>query len=300
MTCDIKKIMVTINTDHEKSIAVNRAVQLAKIHNAEIHLVTGVYDSVTQYADLFSQEDYDRIKSELIAQKEQALDDIADDLQAQGFKVVGHVRWDANLANIIDEMSTALDIDLVVKRTSEDLHVFNPFSKPLDQQIVRQCHAPLLLVKEEHANIRNIVVAVDPTTPDPTHQALNQQLVMHAQHFAQLHSADIYYINAYEVPVASPAVELGAFDNAQLVETVAQHHQQAMAKFATEQQIDKQHYAVVDGLADTVIADYAQSKHADLVLLGTVGRTGLSGFFIGNTAEEVMSRLDCEVLTLTA
>jgi nucleotide-binding universal stress UspA family protein len=36
----------------------------------------------------------------------------------------------------------------------------------------------------------------------------------------------------------------------------------------------------------------------DLLVMGTVCRTGISGFLIGNTAEEVLNQIDCSVLTV--
>jgi len=35
-----------------------------------------------------------------------------------------------------------------------------------------------------------------------------------------------------------------------------------------------------------------------LVVIGTVGRSGVPGLLIGNTAEKVLSTVDCSVLTL--
>jgi nucleotide-binding universal stress UspA family protein len=36
----------------------------------------------------------------------------------------------------------------------------------------------------------------------------------------------------------------------------------------------------------------------DLLVMGTVCRTGIAGFLIGNTAEEVLNQVDCSVLTV--
>ena len=36
----------------------------------------------------------------------------------------------------------------------------------------------------------------------------------------------------------------------------------------------------------------------ELIVMGTAGRVGLPGFFIGNTAEEVLRQVDCPVLTV--
>ncbi|HIH0801820.1 TPA: universal stress protein, partial [Vibrio cholerae] len=35
-----------------------------------------------------------------------------------------------------------------------------------------------------------------------------------------------------------------------------------------------------------------------MVILGTTGRTGLSAVFIGNTAEHVIDKINCDVLAL--
>lgn len=37
---------------------------------------------------------------------------------------------------------------------------------------------------------------------------------------------------------------------------------------------------------------------ADLVVMCTVARTGISGFFMGNTAETILNQLDCSVLAI--
>ena len=55
---------------------------------------------------------------------------------------------------------------------------------------------------------------------------------------------------------------------------------------------------LVKGRAGDVIPDLAESLEADLVVIGTVGRTGVPGLLIGNTAEEILNSVDCSVLTL--
>ncbi len=46
-----------------------------------------------------------------------------------------------------------------------------------------------------------------------------------------------------------------------------------------------------------IIRQVLRQKH-DLVIMGTVCRTGVAGFFIGNTAENVLQQVDCSVLTV--
>jgi nucleotide-binding universal stress UspA family protein len=55
---------------------------------------------------------------------------------------------------------------------------------------------------------------------------------------------------------------------------------------------------LVKGLADVQITRLARSRHADLVVIGTHGRTGLAKFFLGSVASRVVSTAHCPVLTV--
>jgi nucleotide-binding universal stress UspA family protein len=36
----------------------------------------------------------------------------------------------------------------------------------------------------------------------------------------------------------------------------------------------------------------------DLIIMGTVARTGIPGFLMGNTAETILNRIECSVLAI--
>ena len=62
---------------------------------------------------------------------------------------------------------------------------------------------------------------------------------------------------------------------------------------------DLQHHEhVLQGWADDVIPEFAEQHRVDLIVMGTVSRTGIPGFFIGNTAEKILHRIDCSVLAV--
>ena len=46
------------------------------------------------------------------------------------------------------------------------------------------------------------------------------------------------------------------------------------------------------------ISSVACDIKAELVILGTVGRSGLGLTLLGNTAEQVIDKLDCDLLAL--
>lgn len=55
---------------------------------------------------------------------------------------------------------------------------------------------------------------------------------------------------------------------------------------------------VVDGVPSRAIVDAAADTDADLVVLGTHGRTGLDRLLLGSVAEKVLRRVDCPALTV--
>ena len=55
---------------------------------------------------------------------------------------------------------------------------------------------------------------------------------------------------------------------------------------------------LLDGVAHEQIARTAKSKKADLIVIGTHGRTGLAKFFLGSVASRVVAAAPCPVLTV--
>ena len=52
------------------------------------------------------------------------------------------------------------------------------------------------------------------------------------------------------------------------------------------------------GQPEKVIPALADKKRVELIVMGTLARTGVSGLFIGNTAEKILTKVDCSVLAL--
>ena len=60
----------------------------------------------------------------------------------------------------------------------------------------------------------------------------------------------------------------------------------------------KPHTHLVKGSARKEIPALAKKIDTDLVVMGTVARTGSPGFIMGNTAETILNQIDCSVLAI--
>jgi nucleotide-binding universal stress UspA family protein len=76
--------------------------------------------------------------------------------------------------------------------------------------------------------------------------------------------------------------------------------QRELAKVAARAQKAKARVkaVLVEGVPYDRIARVARSKRADLIVMGTHGRSGLSKFFLGSVAERVIALAPCPVLTI--
>jgi universal stress protein E len=54
----------------------------------------------------------------------------------------------------------------------------------------------------------------------------------------------------------------------------------------------------INGDATEVIPKLAAEKNIDLVIMGTIARTGIPGFFMGNTSENILNQLNCSVIAI--
>jgi len=78
-----------------------------------------------------------------------------------------------------------------------------------------------------------------------------------------------------------------------------QHHAlQALRERLVDPRYDGVQMHVVFGEAGHGIADFAQANQAELIVLPSHGRTGISRLLIGSTAERVVRLAHCPVLVL--
>ena len=65
-----------------------------------------------------------------------------------------------------------------------------------------------------------------------------------------------------------------------------------------DRELLKAETAVVVGRSFKAIVDYAQEHRADLIVIGTHGRTGMAHLLLGSVAERIVRTAPCPVLTV--
>ena len=186
-----------------------------------------------------------------------------------------------------------------------------------DMQLMRKCPCPVWLVKRDApASVRCVLAAVDvgdfyPPAELETRQALNLLALELAASVALAEFAELHLVHVWSAIgegalrgafVGAPEEQVQAYVEAirtryelsleRLVALASGRLGQAVVDFLKPQR------HLLKGSPLDEIPALAGRIGADLVVLGTVARTGIPGLIMGNTAEYLLHRLDCSVLAL--
>jgi nucleotide-binding universal stress UspA family protein len=169
--------------------------------------------------------------------------------------------------------------------------------------LMRKCPCPVWAMKPTQTQSFNgIVAAVDPDPSDDPKQALNINIMDLATSLAQREQSKLHVVHVWshvrenlfgysglsEKQRKQLTYELQMQRRSQLIDLISRY---------AHMNLDCQVHFLEDepGLAIPKLAD---SLNIELIVMGTVCRTGLPGFIIGNTAEDVLRRVNCSVLTV--
>jgi nucleotide-binding universal stress UspA family protein len=202
--------------------------------------------------------------------------------------------------------------DFVVKR-AEPLSGMERFLlASTDQHLLRKCPCPVWLqVADAPRTPARVLAAVDLDIRDEdepeTLAGLNRRVVETACRVGGP-EAEIVVLHAWDAVGAGMAWAFSGQSEARLsadryVNEVLDARQAAMARLLAEMRAavgprPRLVPRLARGAPETVIHAQAREAGADLVVMGTVARTGLAGVFIGNTAENIVNGLDRAVLAV--
>ncbi|PKG38711.1 universal stress protein UspE [Psychromonas sp. Urea-02u-13] len=296
-----KNILVFIDPTQESQPALARATDIAKKQmGTTITLFLCCYDLSYEMTSLSSSDERKAMQRIVIKENQAWLDALAVPYQEQGVDINSRVIWHSRpfQAAIIEVLTN--HHDLVVKATHPHSKLSAILFTPTDWNLLRKCPVPLLLVKHHQWPAQgNILCAIDcKSMQDSEHHQLNQQILDEAKAMASIVDANTHVVNAYPSPPMNIMLELPEFDPINYEDGLKKFHQKALTEYALKNNISQEQIHLEQGLPEDVISKIANEIDAQLVILGTVGRSGFSATLLGHTAEQVIDQLDCDLLAL--
>jgi nucleotide-binding universal stress UspA family protein len=160
--------------------------------------------------------------------------------------------------------------------------------------LIRKCPASVWIVKAEHVGQPKVILS--PTDfSEVSLKAAAHGLWIAKQSQAQFHL--LHIIDSHDVPenIISRVPEGSTLRNE--INGEARAH---LENFLDSLEADRSRIQVhlSCGTPWKVVSRFSQHLAADLIAMGTVGRSGIRGILLVNTAERILSTCDCSILTV--
>ncbi|WP_343551945.1 universal stress protein UspE [Pantoea sp.] len=295
-----QNILVAIDAQQDDQPALRRAVYLNQRIGGKIKAFLPIYDFSYEMTTLLSPDERSNMRKGVISQRTEWIRQQAHAYLEAGVEIEIKVVWhNRPYEAIIQEIQTHQH-DLVLKMAHQHDRLEAVIFTPTDWHLLRKCPCPVWMVKDQAwPEGGKAVVAVNLASEEPHHDELNQKLIRETTLLAEMvNHTEVHLVGAYPITPINIAIELPDFDPSVYNDAIRGQHLVAMKALRQKFSISEEFTHVAKGLPEEVIPDIASHLDAGIVVLGTIGRTGLSAAFLGNTAEQVIDHLRCDLLAI--
>jgi universal stress protein E len=297
-----KRVLVVVDPTASFHPAIERAAWLARQLPARVELFICDYDPHLANTRAATAAAMGEARAALLARHKQRLAQLAEPLTTSGLSVGIDARWDYPLHDGVVRKALELGADLVVKDTHYHSVLKRSIFSNTDWSLIRNCPAALLLVKPRPPGHKPcFVAAVDPLHERDKPADLDRKILKSAGDLARALGGEVHVFHAFDIaaalavstdsmtmPIALPVRE---FTDAMRAE-----HTAAVQLLCAEFGVPPERSHVHQGGTRELLMTLTEHLRADIVVMGAVSRSGIKGLFLGNTAEDVLDRLHCDLL----
>jgi universal stress protein E len=270
-----------------------RAAWLAERTAASLELFACVFDADVDAGRVASITiPHPSAREEMLLRHRRTLETYATPLRERGLSVVVSVAWDYPLDEAVVKRTAARRPWLVAKATHHHNLLQRTLLSNVDWLLIRDCPAPLLLVKDRViATQPNVVAAIDPVHEHDKPAQLDDAIYRFASILSESIGGALHIVQAISTPMG---VQLPPNVHG----LIAGEHERAMASFVRTHQVPADRLHVREGLPHECLLHAAEAQKADFVVMGAVARSGLKKVLIGSTASRVLDRLPCDLVSI--
>ena len=298
-----KNILLFAGSEGWKDAALEQAVTLAKNNKAKLKVVDVIEELPREMRVLITVMSPLKLQELVINERKNQLEQLIEPTRKDGVYVCAKVLIGTPFLEIIREVLRDKH-DLVIKTAMGKGGLKEILFGSTAMHLMRKCPCPVWVIKPTHRKkYARIMAAVDPDPSDEVKNALNTKIMELATSLARLEGSEFHVVHAWNVYCEQKLKTRGGLSKSDVDrwarETGKMHKgwlNGLLDRYAPE--IPKDRIHLHKGDAEIMIPALAKRKRIELIVMGTLCRTGIRGFLIGNTAEKVLQQVDCSVLTV--
>lgn len=285
-------VFVTFSHPHTAA-ALKTVVQAVRPVGGRVH-VLGVIPPAPRLQRLLTpRETSDHVEATL---RQALCDDLAEWVtKATGERAPADVTFDVMTGHVVGttlEQIAEHDHDLLVVTGHPD----DPVARAIITRLQRKSPVPVWVLRPDRTRKRRILAAID---ADHEHHGVDHRILAAATWLTrpgdELHVLSAWELMGESTLRSSPYLSTPEHEIERLRHECEHRLRTELDELLAEHELDgiDLHVHVRNGPASEQIVEEVEHDHITQLVIGTIGRHGIPGFVVGNTAEQLLSQVTC-------
>ena len=296
-----QNILVAVDSRQDEHPALEWAVRLAEHNQAKLKIVDLLPD--LPWVAKLAMSDSESSQQALAEHKRRILNSVAEPIRDKGIDVTTQLLFGKTSFAIIHEVLRSQH-DLVV-RISKGAHSRRiGFFGTTSMRLLRKCPCAVWLVRADTPpRFNRVLAAIDPAPHDIARETMNGAILELGESIVEYERGQLHVVHVWEL--FGEHLLKSRYKSDELEEArrnaerrVAAALDGVLSPHGLSHQAGCVHLICDELGPGHAISELAKREHIDLIVMGTIARTGIKGALMGNTAEQVLDRIECSILAI--
>ncbi len=299
-----RNILIIVDDVSDNHVVLEESSMLSLQNEARLTVAAVVKEIPHSVRLLAASKLSTQFQEQIVEKRRSQLVGLVASLRDSGVQVEVRVLYGTPFLEIIRQVLSARH-DLVIIGAEGSDGLRRALFGSTAMHLMRKCPCPVWVLKPTRAGpFRRVMAAVDPDPAHTDHFALDAKIMQLATSLARQYGADLRVVHAwtfeYESIFRWQETNVTQIEMNRLLHEVREEQQRHLDALLSRHDLSHLPHKVhlVKGEARLMIPKLVRSQKIDLLVMGTVCRTGVAGLIMGNTAEDVLRHVDCSVLTV--
>ncbi len=295
-------ILVVVDAEADAQPALTQALALAKGSNAAVTVV----DALEQRADelrMFSIGGRSDLVEAVVQDRTAILEGLVRAMDTGSLRIETRVLYGTAFIEII-KVVIQQKHDLVICSASERDAKHRLLFAGTAISLIRKCPCPVWVLRHEvDTAVGRIMAAVNPLPSEPGTAVLSEQVIRVANSLSSMFQAGLHVVHAWTIyyeKTLRNRLNIAPEEVDRIVRDIESAYRSGVDALLRKCNVtlSPRQLHFLRGRPSVLIPEAVEKQQIDLLVMGSVARAGIPGLLIGNTAEKVLQKVDCAVLTL--
>jgi nucleotide-binding universal stress UspA family protein len=288
-----KCVLVATDFSEYSRIALDICLGASKCMRTKLYVLHTIEKFPHDYKHLLSSDTHEDMKQRLEAEAMEKIKGMIPEGLLEQEDIVPIVRFGKPFLEII-QVARDEKVDLLAVGTHGRAGMDRVILGSVAERIVRKAHCPVLVVRNrKYIGFKRIIVPID--FSDCSRKALEYAVAT-----ARAHESKLTILHIFEESFVEPYINAANSEEEanEIIKEIERVNESKYDDFLKTIDLSGVKYEklLINGIPETEMVRIAMEQQANLIVMGTHGRSGIKHILIGSTAEEVVRTVHCDII----